>query len=832
MPKVSPIQSSFSGGEFSPLMNGQVGLDRYREALETCLNFVPSLQGGLVKRSGTQYVATTETVSEDSRLIAFRFSTTQAYILEFGNQYVRFYRNQGQIQSGGSPYEITSPYAAADLFQIRVTQSADVMYIVHPDYAPRQLTRTGHTSWTLTEIEFDESPYLPVNATTISLTPGGATGAGVTLKSDNTTSTISNAADNGSGLIRITVTGHLFATGDKTGIESVGGTTEANGDWTVTKIDANNFDLQGSTFANTYTSGGIARPGVFESTDVGRVVRLQQVATWGWGTIVTYVNHGSVTIDVTKTLTNTAAKTSWRLGVWSGTTGYPAAVTFHEDRLIFGGNSNTPQRIDASVVGNYTDFAPSALGGTVVDSTALSFTFNANDVNVVRWITSDEKGLIVGTTGGEWIVRPSSQSEALTPANITAKRSTTYGSANIQAIQFGKSVLFVQPSSRKVRELNYSFEVDGFRASDLTLLAEHITQGGLVEMSANKEPQPILWCVRSDGYLVGLTYERDVDSFKVGWHRQLIGGVSDAAGTPAKVESIATIPSQDGSRDETWMIVQRYVNGAVTRHIEFLTPIFDDSIEQKDAFFVDAGLTYDDPVTVTGITKASPGVVTAVAHGFSNGDKVLFSGILGMTELSGVSALVANKTTDTFELTDLAGVDLDTTSYTAYVSGGEVRKYISTISGLGHLEGELVSICADGGTQPSQTVSSGAVTLDTPATTVHLGYTYNSDGKMLRLNAGAADGTALGKTQRTHRVGIMLHRSLGLKIGTSFTDLTTLTFRTASDAMGRAPALYTGIRSETLDADYDFQNQLCFRQDQPLPCVVLAIMPQLHTQDR
>jgi hypothetical protein len=103
---------------------------------------------------------------------------------------------------------------------------------------------------------------------------------------------------------------------------------------------------------------------------------------------------------------------------------------------------------------------------------------------------------------------------------------------------------------------------------------------------------------------------------------------------------------------------------------------------------------------------------------------------------------------------------------------------------------------------------------------------------MLRLNAGAADGTAIGKTQRTHRIGVMLHRSLGLKIGTSFDSLDELTFRTAADNMGRAPALFTGIKSEELEADYDFENQLCFRSDQPLPSMLLALMPQMHTQDR
>jgi hypothetical protein len=203
-----------------------------------------------------------------------------------------------------------------------------------------------------------------------------------------------------------------------------------------------------------------------------------------------------------------------------------------------------------------------------------------------------------------------------------------------------------------------------------------------------------------------------------------------------------------------------------------------------------------------------------------------------MTEVNGESYLVANVAANTFELTDLNGDDIDSTTFTTYVSGGEAREYVSIISGLDHLEGETVDILADGAVQPAREVASGSITLQTPATTVHIGYGYESKGKMLRLNAGAADGTAIGKTQRTHRVGVMLHRSLGLKIGTDFDALDTITFRTFADELSRAPELFTGILSETLDADYDFENQFCFMQDQPLPSMVLALMPQMHTQDR
>jgi hypothetical protein len=772
--------------------------------------------------------------------MSFEFSTTQAYILEFGDQYIRFYRNNGQIESGGSPYEVASPYLAADLFQLRFTQSADVLYICHPSYAPRTLSRTGHTTWTLAAISFSDGPYLPTNTTAYSLTPGAATGSGVTLKS-GTAINITGAANNGSGLIRITAATHGFSTGQSVGIESVGGTTEANGSWTVTVITANTFDLQGSTFVNAYTAGGTAHPGVFVSTDVGRLIRLREGSVWGWARVASFVHYGSITIDIQSTLTNTSAKTFWRLGVWSATTGYPAVVTFHEDRLFLAGATNYPQRMDGSVTSDYYNFAPSGTDGTVIATSALSFTFNANDVNVVRWVLSDEKGLFAGTAGGEWLIRPSSSGEALTPTNISAKKSTSYGSANVQAVAFGKSILFLQKAGRKIRELMYFFDADGFKASDMTMLAEHVTEGGIVEMAVQKEPQPILWCVRDDGQLVGLTYERDVESFKVGWHRHIVGGASDAAGTDAEVESVAVIPNSTGTSYELWLIVKRYIDGSVNRYVEYMTPMFEDSIEQKDAFFVDSGLTYDAPKTITSITRANPAVVTSTSHGFSNGDKVLLSDILGIlndsedetSDLNGESFLVASAAANTFALTDLEGNNIDTSAYdTAYVSGGYARKYVSTITGLTHLEGQTVDVLGDGAVQPSKTVASGSITLATPATTVQVGLGYLSRGKMLRLNVGAADGTALGKTQRTHRVGILLHRSLGLKIGMSFSDLTRLTFRKASDALSRAVPLFSGIISETIEADYDFENQFCFEQDQPLPSMVLAIMPQLHTQDR
>lgn len=831
MPKVSPLQSSFNGGEFSPLLHGRVDNERYGTGLEVCTNFIPTIQGGLTRRTGTYYVAEVKTSSARTRLVSFQFSVTQAYIIEFGNTYVRFYKDNGQIESSpGVAYEISTPYLTADLFELKFTQSADVLYIAHPGYAPRKLSRTSDTAWTLTTISFVNGPYLSNDNRGYTLTPSAATGTGVSLTT-GTSLAVSNTANNG-GLIRLTIATHSFETGDRVGVSGVGGTTNANGSWTITVVSSTVIELQGSSYNGAYTAGGTVFPGVFFSTDVGRLVRVQEGTVWGYGVVTGFTHAGLVTIDITSTFTDTTTKAVWRLGVWSDTTGYPACVTFHEDRLWFGGSTNEPQRLDGSRTGDYENFSPSDADGTITASHGLSFTLNSNDVNVIRWFSPDEKGLLVGTVGGEWVVRAASISDAISPTNVSAKKSTAYGSADIQPVQVGKATLHLQRSTKKLREFLYFYDVDGFRANDLTLLAEHITGNGMIELAYQKEPQSIVWGVREDGALIGMTYERDLESLRAGWHKHFIGGYGDAANNMAEVESIAVIPSSDATREELWMIVKRYINGATVRYVEYMTKFFEETDDQQDAFFVDSGLTYDSPKTITAITKANPAVVTSASHGFSNGDKVKIIAVEGMTEVNGESYIAANVAANTFELTSVnGGANIDSSSYTTYVSGGEVRKFVSSVSGLAHLNGQSVTICADGAPQPNATVSAGSLTLSTPATVVHVGLGYNSDAQMLRLEAGAADGTALGKTRRTHRVGFLLHRSLGLQIGTSLEDLDTLTFRTSSDALTRAPALYTGIITETIQSDYDFENKIAWRQSQPLPCTVLAVMPQMVTQD-
>lgn len=760
MPKASPIQQNFNTGEVTPLLAGRTDIAKYKNALKTSLNGIPLVQGGWTRRPGSIFIGECKNHSEKSVLYPFEFSVTQAYMLVFGPSYVRFIRNNGLItltaqditgitkanpavvtyngadtyangdrvaisgvvgmtqvnnrelqvanvnvgantfelsgvnstaydtySSGGSVaeiYEVATPYTEAHLPTLKFTQSADVLYIAHPSYAPRKLTRTAHTSWTLSAIDFLDGPYLSTNTTATTLTLGGTTGS-------------------------VTVTAS-----------------------SVTGIN-----------------GGAG----FATTDVDRLIRWKDPANnWTWLKITAWTSTTVVTATIRGAdASATTATVNWRLGVWSTTTGFPAAVTFFEDRLFFAGSTSAPQRLDGSKSGDYENFAPTAPGGTVADDNAVSYTLNSNDVNVIRWMVDDEKGLLVGTVGGEWILRPSAQSEALSPTNIAAKQSTNYGSADLPAIKAGKAALYVQRAGRKLRELAYVFEADGFRSPDMSVLAEHITRGGVTALAYQQEPQSILWLVRADGVLLSFTYEREQDV--LGWGRHVMGGAFSTGDTV--VESVGCMPASDGSRDEVYVVVKRTVNSATKRYIEYLAPMWDGTANRETAKFLDSLLTYDSTAT-------------------------------------------------------------------------------TTITGLWHLEGQTISLLVDGATHPDKTVSNGKITLEREGSVVQAGLAYDSDGQMLRMEAGSADGTAQGKLQRNHRVVVRVWETLGLKLGyeLSATTMYRPPMRDGADPLDEAVPLFTGDIEMTWEGGYTTANYVCWRFDQPLPGTILAVLPQMHTQDR
>ena len=742
MARVAAQLSNFTAGELSPRLDGRNDLAKYSAGCATVENMVIYPHGAAARRPGTTYVAEVRDSSKSTRLIPFEFSTTQTYILEFSDQKIRFYRDNGQILSSGSPYEITSPYLEAELFDIKFAQSADIMYITHPSHKTRKLSRTGHTSWSLAEVDFTNGPFLDSNITTTTLTPSAA----------------------GTGSRTITAS-------------AVTGINDGSG---------------------------------FLTTDVGRQIHFNS----GFGTITGRTNTTEVTVNVTTAFANTNAITNWFLGAFSDTTGHPACVTFFEQRLVFAATLNNPQTVYLSKSGDYENMDAN-IGGTVSDDDAIIYTIASNQVNAIRFLAST-RTLIIGTAGGEFAVTGGGDNNAITPTNIMIKKQSNHGAANVDGISVGNATLFLQRAKRKIRELAYNFDVDGYTAPDLTILAEHITEGGIVEMAYQEEPLAIIWCVRGDGELVALTYQREQEV--VAWHRHVFGGEFGTG--KAVCESVAVIPTED-SEYELYMIIKRTINGATKRYVEYLNT-FDFTETDNTTFnFLDSQLSY------SGATSTLNGNISATATTVivASGTDFTSSGTI---KIGGEIITYTGKSTN--NLTGCTRGQNITTAI-AHTSGATVKQVVNSVAGLNHLEGQVVSILADGATHPTKTVSSNSITLDRFANKIKVGLGYTSLLKTMRIDAGSQNGTSQAKTKRIYEVTARLYESVGVEVGPDLNNMERVPFRTSANPMDQGIPPFTGDKEVEFRGDYDTDGFMIVRQTQPLPLTILSLYPRLVTND-
>ncbi|MBW2623978.1 MAG: hypothetical protein JRD68_13805, partial [Deltaproteobacteria bacterium] len=334
----------------------------------------------------------------------------------------------------------------------------------------------------------------------------------------------------------------------------------------------------------------------WRSGDVGKYVLINGGAVH----ISAYTSATVVKGEVLAALSGTDKAFDWTLEspVWDAALGYPGAVGFHEERLCFAGSDFWKQTIWGSVSGDYENHTPGPN-----DADALTLPLSSGEMNRIVWLLS-HRALLAGSGGSEWRVGSSRYSEPLTPSNVQAKEETFHGAADLSPIKANNAVLFVQRAGRKLRELSFDAEREGFRTVDLTILADHLTEEyGVSQLAWQKEPAPTLWAVRSDGTLLSLVYERSHDV--VAWSRHLTDG---------EFESVAVIPSTTGP-DEVWVSVKRVINGSVARYVEYLAPDFGTVVE--DAWFVDSGLKYDgvEVSAVSGLDHLEGETVAVLANG-------------------------------------------------------------------------------------------------------------------------------------------------------------------------------------------------------------------------
>jgi len=332
--------------------------------------------------------------------------------------------------------------------------------------------------------------------------------------------------------------------------------------WTISALTFNDGPyLETNTTATTLTLSGTsgsvtvtASTSLFASTDVGRLIRFKDPANnWTWLIITAYTSATQVTATISGPNASAGTATiNWRLGVYSYTTGWPSSITFYQNRLVLAGPSSYPDRYDMTKSGGYSAttvfYGPTSANGTVADDNSITGTLQSGQVNAIRWMAGHPQGLLIGTTSAEWIIRASSSNEVITPTNAKADVTDDKGGAYIQPLSIEGGTLFIQKARRRTFFMNYFFDQDRVRGDDLNLFSEHITRNGLISMCYQQEPCNVVWALRNDGILTGMTFYPDQSVF--GWHRHTIGGVDSV------VESITAIPSSDGLRDEVWLIVK------------------------------------------------------------------------------------------------------------------------------------------------------------------------------------------------------------------------------------------------------------------------------------
>lgn len=879
MPRAAPMLSSFNAGELSPSVEGRVEVAKYANGCKTLENYLMTVQGPAKRRGGTRFITEVKNSANQTWLVQFVFSVTQAYLLEFGNQYIRFFTNHGQVNvsgvaayngatayvvgdlvssagvnyyciaatTGNAPpnatywypltgtiYEIPSPYTLSDLtasdgtFNLRLIQSNDIVYIASQSYAPRKLSRFGATRWTLTTVTPTGGPFKTLNSTTTTVYSSARTGA--------TTLTASASIFSASHV------GSLFYLGQKS-VLSVKqwepGKAIAVGN--LRRSDGKNYKA-----LNAATTGGdkpVHTSGSAYDGDSGVAWEFQDPG-YGYVLITGYTSGTVVTGTVMSAIPDDAvlvgnASTRWAFGAWSDVEGWPSQVTFFKERLCFGRGQN----VWMSVSGDYETFTARDDGGVVTADMAISILLQSDKKNNILWFSPSD-ALICGTAGAEFAIKSVTENQPFGPENVTAPEVSGRGSRSIVPTRIGDVTLFVQRSGIKLRDFQYDNLSLKFASTDQNTLADHITQGGIIALTYQQEPNNIVWCVRNDGALIAMTYSREqYESAPFGgWHRHPIGG--SYAGGAAVVESVASIPAPAQDRDELWLIVKRTVNGTTKRYVEYMEYERRFGDDPQDSFYVDCGLTLNNTVAATLTPGTGANVQYTTNVPFTAGSASFVAGDVGREIHYRYSVIdpIDNKTLNWYTAKALitgytSNVLVTCTIQVAFpslavIASGGWKLTVTSLSGLTHLEGQTVDVLADGAVHPQRTVSGGAITLDFAASKVQVGLPSRARLQTMRLNAGAGDGTSQGKTARINKASVRLLDTLGMKFGNNFENMDEQPFRDALDLMNNVTPLYTGDILLDWPGDYTTDPWLCFEQAQPLPSTIVSIMPIVSTYDR
>ncbi|MDX8492919.1 hypothetical protein RFN29_15175 [Mesorhizobium sp. VK22B] len=655
-------QPSFTAGVLSPALWARVDLAKYATGLKTALNLFVHPHGGVSNRAGFEFVGEVKASANNAWLIPFQFNTEQSYQLEFGNLYFRVIKDGGYVLLGGVPYECVTPYAHTDLAALVFVQEADVMYIVHPSYPVKKLERLAEDNWQLVSVTFAPATAAPTGLSGVavySLPKGDGDTLAFTVTAVNAGGAESAAGGSVSLFFRygepagryLRLTWTAVAGADHYRVYK----TSGNGDeGFVGETIQPEFETTSFNGDPTDLAPGVADPGA-PATPTGKVLTLQfgkdQVyvvsaiddetgeeslpsaeftlkndmsfqgnknrLTWnavaGASTYVIYRKDNGVfgyigKSDATSfTDENIVADISdgpqTARNPFVGAGNYPRAVTFIEQRLGLFGTNNDPQAAWLSQSANYENFG---VASPAKASDAVTFRIRSRQVNEIRAALAI-KGLMLLTSGSEWIVSGGANSDAITPSAIKVDNQGYRGAAKVQPVIVGNTVLFAQDRGCVIRDFSYEFAQDNFTGKDLTILARHLFENKAIKSWAFAQaPYSMVWVVLDDGSLVSLTYLKEHDIWA--WTHHESGPDNDAY-----FECVSVVA--EGKEDVPYFIVKRTIGGVSKRYVERLHSRAFTAVE--DAFFVDCGLTYEgaSATVISGLDHLKGQSVVALANG-------------------------------------------------------------------------------------------------------------------------------------------------------------------------------------------------------------------------
>lgn len=842
MTKVNTSYPNFSGGEISPKMYGRFDLAAYYSGCRRLQNFIPQVVGSAQYRTGFRYVAKTAG-NNPAFLYTFEYSDTLSFVLEFTNLKLRFYRNEGQVRetaqaitgiTNANPAVVT--YAGADNYT-----NGDSVYIEGVDGMPEvngreftvanlnagantfELSGVNSTAYgtyvsggevsVITEIT---TPYVTAdlfrlkfaqNGVNLYITHPSYAPRILTFTSATNWALTSHApyAAKGStqaitGITQanpavVTYSGaDNFSNGDRVYIDNVLGMTQVNSQlYTVANVNAgaNTFELSGvnSTAYTAYVSGGT----------------IQEVQD------APFLTAGN----------------------------YPGAVAFFEQRLIYGGSTNSPQTLYLSKSADANNYVV----GTEVDD-AITYTVSG-DNNSIQWLRGTNRFLAIGVFG-DVLQATGGIDQVITPTSISIKPSNSYGVASINPIGKGTQVFYVQNNNLILRSFEYDFQSDGYVPLDRNTIADHITKTGINLITFQEGRPNIVWATRNDGVLIGMTTE-ELEGIS-GWHRH---------DTEGSFISASAAP-REGNYHQLWVCVEREGN----HYIEFMTdepvyPQFEDYYTgdkdadltvyrnlmfeaQKQYIHLDSALSYDGSEYAS--VTLTPAASTGTGISFTASGSVFTAAMEGrelwrksVTGAETGRARIVNYISGTeVECEILEDFDSTTT-----IPIGEWFLTAETLVGLDHLEGMTVSVVADGGQHPQVTVADGEITLDRQASVVHVGLPYTGWLVTTDIEGGGTNGPAQTKRKSLVAVGIRFLTSLFSKYGTDYYKLNQIYTRTGSMNMDRPPLPYTGDRKEIygnnandeVDGGWQRGKYVIVSQDLPFPCNVQLIIPYMDVSN-